>query len=154
MTNLLSDPSTRAYKLRHVAVVSVVTLVVTLGTLYLQSPRPSVGTALAVILSLAGCVAYVVRRQLWYVADSVSELGGSLHIRRGTAEVTVPLDEVADIFPVSVSTVEGLQMTLHSVVEPFGMKVVFFPRDWQSLKGKQLDQVALEVKRRLGLAAA
>jgi putative flippase GtrA len=151
---VISDPATRTYKGRQTIVVGAMATAIAVGSLLFESPKPSAVVATLVLVTIAGCFAYTMNRRLWFVADVVSEDGSSLLIRRGTKEVTVPLSEVADVYPVTFYGREGLQISLRSKVTAFGLKVVFLPPEWRSIAGEQMDQVAVDLKRRLGIVAA
>ena len=152
---LISDPATHAYKVRQVVTTSSLVVAVLVGTFYFRTPRPSIGEELLIVLMFAGILAFIMRRRLWFVADAVSEDGASLVIRRGRKQVTLPLYAVSDVYPVNFYyTREGLALTLRMAVEPFGTEIVFLPPEWQVTSREQMDQVATELKSRLGIVAA
>ena len=151
---LMSDPATRPYKVRQVAVVTAIVMLSAMWALFYRAPRPSVGVALAVFVALAACLAFTMRRRLWFVADTVSQDGSSLVVRRGSTEVLVPLYDIVDVYPISLFGREGLQVSLRTPVKAFGTRVVYFPPNWQNIGGEQMDQVAIEVKKALGIVAA
>ena len=150
----LSDTATRAYKLRQLAVVSVLVAIVLAYQYFTSSPRYSIFMLLALAVALAAAVAFTIWRSVGYLADEVMEDEATLVARRSGTEVRVPFDSIVDVRAVTTGSHEGIEIQLRSSVPAFGLRIVFWPPNRKSITGEQMDTLAASLKARLARARA
>jgi hypothetical protein len=150
----LSDPTSRAYKLWQVAAVSVLVVLV-LGWQYFTSiPRYSIFTVLVLVIGMAAAVAFTMWRRVGYLADEVFEEDSALVARRYGSEARVPFENIVDVFAVNTAANEGIEVQLRGKVQPFGERIVFWPPNWRSVSGEEMDLIAATLKSRLARGRA
>lgn len=94
-TQRLSDPNSRRDKLRAAALVLAMCLVVpVLAQSRLES---SPAQTVVVTLMLLACAVYVIRRDFWWVADEVWDVGDGLRVRCNGHEAAVPFSAVEKV---------------------------------------------------------
>ena len=151
----LSDSTSRAYKLRQLATVSALVSLVLAWQYFTRDPRYSIFTLLFLVIVMAAAVAFTMWRRVGYLADEVFEEDAALVARRNGTEVRVPFENIADVCAVNTSSREGIEVQLCSRVPPFGERIVFWPPNWRSISGDDMDVIAAALKSRIarGFAA-
>jgi hypothetical protein len=150
----LSDSTTRNYKLGQLALVSVAVGLVLLWQYFSSNPRYSIFMFLFVCIAMAAAVAFTMWRGVGYLADEVFEDGVALVARRNGSEVRVPFENISDVYAVNTSTREGIEVQLRTHVPPFGKRIVFWPPNWRSLSGDEMNVIAATLKSRIARGIA
>ena len=145
----LSDPTTRAYKLRQLAFL-IVAFALVLGWQYFTSvPRYSISTMLFLIAAMAVAATITLWQMFWYLADEVVEEGSVIVARRNGTEVSIPIKDIVDVYAVNTSVREGISVQLRGRVPPFGECIVFWPPNWRAVSREEMDVIAAELKARI-----
>jgi hypothetical protein len=150
----LSDPATRDTKVLIASLTSTLTLIVVIWSFFGGRDQSSPVISLVVAIFVAAIMVGVLRRRCWYIADDVSHDGTFIVARRGKREARIAIGDIADVYPVNALSREGIEIVLRTPTPPFGGRVVFMPPQWKTLKRQDMDQVAEEIKVRLGIARA
>jgi hypothetical protein len=109
---------------------------------------------LFLVIGMAAAVAFTMWRRVGYLADEVFEEDAALIARRNGSEVRVPFENIANVTAVNTSSREGIEVQLRSRVPPFGERIVFWPPNWKSVSGNEMDIIAATLKSRIARGTA
>ena len=144
----LSDPASRAHKLRLLVVVMALVLLVLAWQYLTSTSRYQIYTVVLLVVVAAVAVLFTIWRQVGYLADEVFDEGAVLIARRNGVEARVQIDNIVDVRAVNVSTREGIEVRLQTQVVPFGVRIVFWPLNWKTISGEEMDVLASTLKSR------
>jgi hypothetical protein len=145
----LSHPTSRAHKLRLLVVVLLLVLLVLIWQYFTSRPRYNIYTVIFLVIGATVAVLFTIWRQVGYLADEVFEEGSVLIARRNGVEARVPFENIVDVRAVNASTREGIEVQLQTHIVPFGARIVFWPLNWKTISGEEMDVLAATLKSRL-----